>query len=63
MDGYTWSASCTGPLYCWGYSPQYLLHRRLGEPQSQSGHSIEDNIPCLIQELNLIRSVRNMLTN
>jgi hypothetical protein len=33
------------PLYSWGHSPQYSLHRRLGGPQSRSGcHGEEKNL-------------------
>jgi hypothetical protein len=30
------------PLYPWGKSPQYPLHRRLGGPQSRSGRRGEE---------------------
>jgi hypothetical protein len=37
------------PLYPWGSNPQYPLHRRLGGPQSQSGHcGVKINLSALL---------------
>jgi len=43
QDGGEWSALCR-LLYSWGVSSQYPLARRLGGPQSQSGHGGEGKI-------------------
>jgi hypothetical protein len=38
LDGGEWSASRSGHALPWGKDPRYPLYRRLGGPQSQSGH-------------------------
>jgi hypothetical protein len=38
LDGGEWSASRPGRALPWGKDPRYPLYRRLGGPQSRSGH-------------------------
>jgi len=42
LDGGEWSASRSRSLYLQGKSPRYLLDRRLGGPQGQSGYDGEE---------------------
>jgi hypothetical protein len=40
-------------LYPQGKDLQYLVNRRLGGPQSRSGHRLEEKSSCLCRGLNL----------
>jgi hypothetical protein len=44
-------------LYPKGKDPRYLLDRRLGVPQSRSGHKLEEKFSCVCRGLNTDRPV------
>jgi hypothetical protein len=49
LGGGEWSASCPCCFTCGERAPQYSLDRRLGGPQSQSGHyKVEKNLLPLL---------------
>jgi hypothetical protein len=50
------------PLYPWGKSHMYPVDRRLGGPQSQSGHGGDEKIPCSCQESNSGHPAHSLLT-
>jgi hypothetical protein len=57
LEGGEWSASRIGRALPWGKDPRYPLYRRLGVPQSRSGHRGQRKNPLLLPGSNPDRPV------
>jgi hypothetical protein len=62
LDGSEWSASRPGRALPPGKGPRYILHRRLGGPQSRSGHRGYRKNLLPLRGSNLDRPVRSQDT-